>query len=166
MKISGKELGFYWKIIEFPFYLLLLWTLAGFAVSILSFSLYLSIFSWYSSVIVSLAAFGLAGWSAVKEYKASIKESAWSGAVLGAMIGVVSAVISILMIYYVPAIIDYSLQQALKSGAQVSREMIESFSRIGAFAGLVTGPLFNGLIGAGLAALSGLIAKKVDYKEG
>jgi hypothetical protein len=164
MKIGGKEFGFYWKIIEFPFYLLLFWTVASFVISIVSFSLYLSIFSWYSNLIISLAVFGIVGWSAVKDHKAGIKESAWSGAVLGIIMGLVSAAIGILMVYFVPSVIDFSVQQALSSGAAVSAETIASFARIGAFAGLLTGPLFNGLIGAALAAAAGFITKKINSK--
>jgi hypothetical protein len=165
MDIGGKDFKFYWSIIEFPFYLLLIWTLGAFIISIFSFSLYLSIFSWYSNLVVSLAVFGIAGWSAVKDHKAGVKESAWSGAILGIIIGLVSAVTSILMIYLVPAVVDYSLQQALKSGAEISREMLVTVSRIGAFASLITSPLINGLIGAGIAAVAGLIAKSVGKKS-
>jgi hypothetical protein len=165
MKMDNKEFGFYWKIIEFPFYLLLLWTLAAFVISIFNFSLYLSIFSWYSNIIVSLAAFGIAGWSAVKDYKATIKQSAWSGAILGIVIGVVSSIIGIIMIYTVPAVIDLSLQRAIASGAQVSRETIISFIRIGAFIGLITGPLFNALAGAAMSAVAGLISKNTNHKN-
>ena len=156
MKIGGKDFKFYWNIIEFPFYLLLVWTLGAFIISMFSFSLYLSIFSWYSGLIVSLALFGIVGWSAVKDHKATIKESAWAGAVLGAMIGVVSAVVSILIVYLVPAFIDYSLQQALNSGAQVSRDMLITISKVSSFISLITAPLINGLIGAAIAAVAGL----------
>ena len=161
MKIAGKDFGFYWKIIEFPFYLLLLWVVASFVVSFVNFSLYLSIFSGYSGWIVSIAVFGIVGWVAVKDHKAKVSESAWCGAVLGVIIGFIGAVLGIVMAYAVPGLVDFSLQAALSQGAQVSRDMISTMVIIGSFVGLVTGPLFNGLIGAGIAALSGFIAKKV-----
>ncbi|MBW2991603.1 hypothetical protein KY345_00105 [Candidatus Woesearchaeota archaeon] len=161
MKFADKEFRFYWNIIEFPFYLLLLWTLTSFVISYISFSLYLAIFSWYSNLMVSVVVFGIVGWSAVKDHKASNKECAWSGALLGVIIGLVGAVTGIIMVYTVPAIIDFAVQNALNQGAQVSRDMIESMTRIGSFIGLVTGPLVNGVVGAVMAVVSGLIARKV-----
>jgi uncharacterized membrane protein YfcA len=161
LKFAGKDFQFYWKIIEFPFYLLLLWTISSVVISYINFSLYLSLFSWYSNLIVTLAVFGIVGWSAVKDYKANNKECAWSGAMLGAIIGMISAVLGIIMVYTVPALTEFALQNALNQGAQVSAELIESMTKIGAFIGLVTSPLFNSLIGAAISAIGGIIARKV-----
>ena len=161
MKISGKEFDFYWKIIRIPFYLIAAWILSSLIVSMLSFSLYQLVFGGYAAYIIPTAIFVFIGWSAVKDHKSGIKDSAWSGAIAGFMAGALGAVVSILIVYIVPDVMAASVQQAVQSGAQVPLETIESMIRISVLFGLIVSPLINSLFGALIAALAAFISRKV-----
>ena len=50
--------------------------------------------------------------------------------------------------------------QAAIAQAGANAEVVQNFMKIGIYIGLVTGPLFSGLIGAAISAISALIAKK------
>lgn len=161
MKIAGKEFDFYWKIIKIPFYLYAAWILLSYAFSIFDFSLYISIFSGYSGYIIAIAVFAFVGWTAIKEHKTSIRETAWCGAVLGVIAGILGGVVGILSVYTVPGILEFSLQRASEAGSSVSADVMRSMIMIGSFIGLVVGPIINGLIGAAISSITGLIAKKI-----
>jgi len=60
------------------------------------------------------------------------------------------------MFYIVP---DVILAAAAQAGADPSQ--IQGFMAIGIYIGLVTGPLFSGLIGALLSTIAAFIATKI-----
>lgn len=156
MQFAGKDFSHYWKIIKIPTYVLVGWSLLGIIIAIASFPLYISIFSSSASWLLMLAVFGFIGWTAVKDFKQTTKIAAWSGALAGAVSGLIGAVLSILMVYFVPSVILYAASQA-----GVDPASIQDIMKIGVYLGLITGPLISGLLGAGISAIAALIAKKV-----
>ena len=158
MKFGGKEFSDYWKIIKIPTYVLIGWSIIGFIISIISFSLYLSIFSSSSGWFLLIGVFGFIGWMTIKDHKGTVKIAAWGGALSGAISGFIGAIIGILMFYFVPAILDYTIVQA--QGA-MDAASLQGLMETMIYVGLITGPLISGIIGAAIAAVAALIAKKV-----
>jgi hypothetical protein len=158
MKFAGKDFGFYWKIIRWPLAIMVAWMLLGFFISLYSFSIYQTWFGGMAGYAVSLAIFIVIGYLAVTDNKSTVKEAAWAGALAGIITGFVSAILGILMAVLVPGMFDASIQQAVKAGADP--ELVKKMINIMTYVGLVTGPLFSGLIGAGISALSGVICRK------
>jgi len=156
MKFANKELKDYWKIIKIPTYILVAWALLGTILSIVSFSTYLTIFSPLASWILTIAVFGFAGWTAVKDHKERIKVAAWSGALIGVIVGLAGAVLSIILYFLFPSVIQATLQMAGTNAAAA-----QDFLLIGLLIGFVTGPLINGIVGAIISVIAGLIASKL-----
>lgn len=156
MKFANKEFSDYWKIIKVPTYILIAWSILGFIISIISFSLYATIFSPLASWLLTIAVFGFIGWTAIKDHKETTKIAVWSGALAGIISGFIGAILGILMFYLVPEIVQAAITQAGANAAAV-----ESFMAIGIYIGLITGPLFSAIIGAIISAISALIAKKM-----
>jgi hypothetical protein len=159
MKFGEKEFPYYWKIIKIPTFVLIAWSVLGLVLGIVSFSLYASIFSPAVGYILMIAVFGFIGWMTIKDYKGTVKIAAWAGALAGAITGFIGAIIGILMIYFVPSLMQYAIMQASQAGADAAA--VQSMMETWIYIGLITGPLFSGLIGAGIAAIAALIAKKV-----
>ncbi len=160
MKYADKDFSYYWKIIKIPTYVLIAWSVLGFIMSIISLSLYLSIFSATVNWFLIIVVFGFIGWTVIKDYKGTVKIAAWAGALSGAIVGFIGAIISILTFYFVPEVIQLTISQ-LAQQPGVDFAAIQGFMKIGMYAGLITGPLFAGLIGAAISAVAALIAKKV-----
>ena len=158
MKFGGKEFSDYWAIIKIPTLVLIAWAVLGFIFSIISFSLYQTIFSSVAGWILTIAVFSFIGWTTVKDHKGTVGIAAWGGALSGVIAGFIGAIIAILMFYFVPAFSQLAIAQATAQGADVA--MVRNFMAIGIFIGLITGPLINGLVGAAISAIAGLIAKK------
>ncbi len=156
MKFVGKEFSDYWKIIRIPSFILIGWSILGFISSIISLSLYYSIFSGLSGLILTIAVFGFIGWHAVKDYKETVKIAAVSGALSGAITGFAGAVLGIILFYIAP---DVIMQQIAQAGGDVAAA--QGFIAIGLYIGLITGPLFTAIIGAIISAIAGLIGQKV-----
>jgi len=156
MKFANKEIKDYWKIIKIPTLILIAYNVLALIIGFISFELYTSIFSPIPGLVLTIAAFGFIGWHAVKDFKETVKVAAWAGAVSGVISGFVGAIIGIIMFYLVPDII---LMAASQAGADPSQ--IQGLLAIGIYIGLVTGPLFSGIIGAIISSITGLIAKKV-----
>jgi|TARA_Y100000310_G_C20157405_1_gene567496 hypothetical protein len=156
MKFANKEFAEYWKIIKIPTYVLIAWGILGFIMSIISFQLYMTVFSSSSSLILTIVIFGFIGWTAIKDHNQTVKIAAWSGALTGAITGFIGAIIGIFMFYLVPEIIQLAMAQAGANAAAV-----EGFIKIGVYLGLITGPLISAIIGAIIALIAALIAKKI-----
>ncbi len=159
MKFAEKEFKDYWKIIKISTYILIAWSLAALIVSKISFSLYLTIFSAPANWALTIVAFAFIGWTAIKDYKGTIKIAAWAGALAGIIVGFAGALIGILTFYLVPELVEYAITQAAAQG--VPADTIRGFMSISIYVGLVTGPLITSLIGAALSSIAALIAKKV-----
>lgn len=158
MKFANKEFKDYWKIIKVPTYVLIAWSVLGFIISIISFSLYTTIFSPLASWFLMLAVFGFLGWTTIKDHKETTKIAAWSGALAGIISGFVGAILSIVMINFVPAALQLALAQVSQGGAT---QISEGFIKIATYFSLITGPLFSAIIGAIIAVIAALIAKKI-----
>jgi len=158
MKFAQKEFIDYWKIIKIPTYILIAWSALGLIVSIVSFSLFRSIFTPLVGYVLTIAVFGFIGWHTIKDYNESIKIAAWAGALAGIITGFVGAIIGILMFNLVPDMVQLAIQQAVAQGAPA--ETVQSFMAIGIYIGLITGPLLSGIIGAIISSIAALIAKK------
>ena len=63
------------------------------------------------------------------------------------------------MVTFVPSIIDIAVAQALEGGAP-DAAMIEKWVRIMTYAGVVTGPIMNAIIGAIITGITALVVKK------
>lgn len=156
MKFANKEFSEYWKFIKVPTYVLIAWGTLSLIAGIISFSLYSTIFSPLAGVILTLAVFGFIGWTTVKDHKQGVRISAWAGALAGIISGFVGAILGIFMFYLVPEVIQATIAQAGTEAAA-----IESFLKIGIYIRLITGPLFSGIFGAIISAITAFIAKKV-----
>ncbi len=162
MGIGGKKLSEYWPVIKFPFYVLLAYYVLGFITAFIDLDIYFKIFSAWAALGLNIVVFGYAGWSAVEDHNFEIKNAAWSGAVLGMISSVVVAVISILAIYIVPGVLEAAVNRALAAGSEgVTADMLRTITVVMAYVNLILGPIINGLIGAGIAAIGGLIGKKL-----
>lgn len=159
MKFGEKEFLEYWKIIKIPTYILIAWSVLSFIIGIVSFSTYLTIFSPVASWLLVIAVFAFIGWTVIKDHKLDVKMAAWSGALSGAISGIVGAVIGILMYYFVPDVIEAAIAQAAQVGMDAAS--MQGFMAIGVYIGLITGPLISGIVGAAIAVVVALIAKKV-----
>lgn len=156
MKFAQKEFSEYWKIIKIPTYILIAWSILGLIISIISFSLYATIFSPLASWLLTIIVFGFIGWTTIKDHKETTKIAAWSGALTGIISGFIGAIIGIIMFYLVPEVIQAAITQAGANAAAV-----ESFMALGVYIGLITGPLFAAIIGAIISSIAALIAKKI-----
>lgn len=159
MKFGEKDFSEYWKIIKIPTYVLIGWSVFSFIVSILSFSLYQTIFTPIASWILTIAVFGFIGWTAVKDHKQGVRIAAWAAALSGAIAGFIGAILGILMFYFVPDVIQAAITQATQAG--VDAAAVQGFMSIGVYFGLITGPLISAIIGAAIAAVVAFISKKM-----
>ena len=160
MEFAQKDFSHYWKIIRIPTFVLVGWSVLGFIIAIISFSLYASIFSSSASWLLMIIVFAFIGWTTIKDHKETVKIAAYAGALCGVITGFIGAVIGILMFYFIPAFIQYAIAQAATQPG-VDAAAIQGFMQIGMYIGLITGPLFSALIGAAISAVAALIAKKV-----
>jgi hypothetical protein len=131
MKIGEKEFSDYWKIIKIPVFVLSAWYIAGLICAIISFSSYTSIFSGAAGWSLMIIFFGFIGWTAVKDFKETIKSAAWAGALAGAIVGIVSGVVGVIMYYTVPSLMQYAINMAVQAGA--SALDVQKFMVIGVY---------------------------------
>jgi Na+/serine symporter len=160
LKLAEKDLNYYWKIIKYPLVAYIVWMVAGFVVSLISFSLYMSIFGSFAGYAVIILVMGIAGYTAVADHKGGIKHAAWSGALIGIIGGFIGAIISIIMAYAVPELLEMSVTAAVEQGAEAG--MVEKFVMIGMYINLVLGPLIYGVIGAIISSIGGWISKLIE----
>ena len=158
MKFAEKDFSYYWKIIKIPLAILVGWSLLGLIIAIINYNLYTSIFSNISGWIITLAVFGFIGYTTTKDHQGANKHGFWAGGLTGAIYGFIGAIFAIIMINLVPDFTAATLAQASASGADPAT--MEQFIKIGLYIGLITGPLFSGVIGAIISWIGGLIGKK------
>jgi hypothetical protein len=163
MEFAKKEFSYYWKIIMFPLFLLIGWSILGIIIASFSVEWYFSIFGQWQGLVIQVMAFGFIGYCIVAEHKGEVRHSAWGGAITGALLGLVGAILSLIAYYFIPQIIQASLSQAAQQG--ISMDQLMEFAKIGLYAGFITGPLFGGLIGAGISAIAGAIANRRTKKK-
>ena len=156
MKFANKEFSEYWHIIKIPAYVLIAWGILGLIISMVSFSLYSTIFSPLAGWILTIAVFGFLGFTTIKDHKQTVKIAAWAGALTGIISGFIGGILSILMFYLAPQVIQAAVAQAGQDPAAV-----QAFMEIGIYIGLITGPIISGIIGAVISLIAALIAKKV-----
>jgi len=158
MKFAEKEFKYYWKIIRIPLAILVAWSLIGLIIAVISYSLYSTIFSNISGWILTVAIFGFIGYHTTKDHAGEPKHGFWAGLITGIISGFIGAIIGIIMINLIPDFTSAALAQATTQG--VDAATLEKFIRIGAYFGVITGPLFSGVIGAIISWIGGLIGKK------
>lgn len=156
-KKSFKEL---WDLVEMPVFVMIAWSLISLSVSLDNYIgvIATGILGW----IITVGVFMYIGYVAVQQ-KATIGFSAKLGAIAGAIIGFVSALLSVIWFYVFPARFIGVISQMIASG--VTEEMARTMLTIGLFVGLISGPLITAGIGA-LIALAGwwLIKKIIPQK--
>lgn len=121
--------------------------------------IYYSVFTTWPSLVVTLAIFSFVGYEVQDQWGFS-SNSAKAGAWAGALAGFIGAVVGLLVIYFAPHILEASVQQAVAQGADAA--FVMQWAKVGGYINLVLAPLFDALIGAAVAALSGWIASKVS----
>ncbi len=163
MEFAKKDFSYYWKIIKLPLLFLVAWSIIGVIVAKFAIEWYSSIFGSWQGIFIQLIVFGFIGYCIVAEHKGSVKQGAWAGAITGVIAGFIGAILALISYYLVPQLYETSIAQATARGA--SADMVRNFIKIGVYIGFITGPLFSGLIGAGISALSGLVTKKVMKKR-
>lgn len=159
MEFSGKPFSFYWEKINLPFFVLLAWSIAALIVAFVSIETYSIIFSGVNNIIVQILVLAFVGYTMAEYKTTSCSQCAWGGALTGVLAGFVGAVVSLILIYTAPQILNQAITQATAQGADAG--MVEVFARIGAWVGLITGPLIAGLLGGLIAWLAGLVTKKM-----
>lgn len=159
MEFGGKNFEYYWKIIKYPVFVIIGYSLLGFIISLVSYQTYISIFSNISGIFLGIIVFAFVGWTTVKDHKGSIKESAWAGVLTGVISGCIGGIISVLMFYLVPQVIQDALAKAAQQGA--NPDMVSNFMKIGVYIGIVVAILINAVLGAVISAITALIAQKV-----
>lgn len=157
--MAKSKLKEYWEIMKIPVYILVGWSVLGLIVAAISFDLYATIFSQAAEIIITIAAFGFVGYTAVKDHKKTAGEAFKIGAMAGIITGFAGGVISIIMSFAAPEIIEFAIQTAVSSGA--ARGQVEGLIKIGIYIGVITGPIVNGIIGGLLSLIGGLIGKKL-----
>lgn len=149
------DFGKYWKYIEIPVYVLVVW-------SIISILLQIYVPGSSSGLafigpIVTIAVFSYVGFSVIKDGK-EIGLAVRAGALGGAISGLVSALLGLIMFYAVPGMYAEAIRQAVEAGAPA--ETARSFIQIGVYIGLVISPAISALIGAGVSAISAWVVKR------
>jgi hypothetical protein len=150
--------GFYgiWEIIEFPFYILFFWQILSTILMMYNFnisSLYFSLLNW----AVMLGAFGYIGYLTVNN-KEKISFAVKNGAILGACIGLIGAIMSIIAFYHYPQMFSEALNQMTEQGLDI--EQAKAYMKIGIYFGLLSAPIISAIIGSGVSALGAFIFKK------
>jgi hypothetical protein len=166
MKIADKELSFYWKAVQLPFFLLAGWSVLSLIIILISEDLYVDIFMnpWVTnSVPISL--FLLCGYLAVVEYNQSGRESAWTGALVGFCAGIVTIIVSVIMITstgFMDLLSTQAFAQIAETGQVVDPEMMKNMIKLTMTIGVVITPLTNALMGALFSWLGGLVGRKIE----
>ena len=149
-----------------PFILLVVWNLAGLVIAFANPAIMLHGSMQTIGWIVMLAAYGYVGWSAVRKHEATIAQGTWAGTFCGLLEGLAGGIIGLMIIFLVPDFVQIMVSQtnakiaaANPSAPSFTMEQMEKWMVFGAVAGLILGPIIQGLIGAGVAALAGVIAK-------
>ncbi len=112
------------------------------------------------SFAVTIFIFGNVGYKISKEKDA---EPAKAGAYTGIVVGLISAILAIITFYFFPASLADSIQKAVQAGAD--RATVETFMKIGLFAGLLITPAIYAAIGALLVWISKLIFRKKQEEK-
>jgi len=162
IEFAKKDFSYYWNIIKIPLFVLIGWSVLAVIVAKMSTYWHQSIFGTWQGLVVQLIVFGFIGYTIIAEHKGSVKQSAWAGAITGVIAGFVGAILAVIMFYLVPQIYELSINQAVAQGAPA--ELVRNIIRIGLYTGFITGPLFAGLIGAAISAISGVVTKKLEKK--
>ena len=160
MKFAGKNLDYYTGIITIPFVILVAWSLAEFVAGMMD---PMNIFSApikYGGGAVALLVCGWTGWSAARNYQATVGQGAWAGALLGAAAGFAGAIIYLILFLMEPGMIDAVMSQMKPEQLTADkREMIEKFVWVFVMIGLISGLFGSALIGAVLGAVGAAIAR-------
>ncbi len=143
-----------WEFAEIPVYVVIVWSIAAIILAGMGF-----IGTTVQAVlgyIIIIAAFVYVGFM-VKKAGETTGYAAKTGAFAGAITGFAGGILGIISFYYFPAIYTEAINQAVAQGAPA--DMTRSIITIGVYVGLITGPIFSALIGAGLSALGSLLAR-------
>jgi hypothetical protein len=151
-----------WELIDMPVIIAAGWIVLNFIVpinSIIPNNIVSGIINW----VVSIGIFGLIGYNCAKQKK---ELAVKAGALAGAIIGLLGAIVGFLQYYIFP---DRFLAMMGQAAGNISRETMMSWAKIGLFIGLVTGPLFSAIFGLIIAFISYKIFEKTlknDKNEG
>jgi len=156
MKKEGKKtFSEIWDIIDVSVFILVIYSLLELIFSISSYINNLFP-SWILSYAITIFAFGLIGYKAVKKEKKPTPGK--YGAYAGLITGFIGAILGIISFYAFPERFVATIQVAVQQGADPAT--VQTFMKIGLYASLIISPAINAAIGALIAWISGLIFKK------
>jgi len=146
----------FWANCEIPIYIMVGW--AVLATVVVALELLPTTGLSIAGLIVIIAAFAYVGFLVIKS-KESIGSAAKHGAFAGVIYGLVSAVIGVLSFYLFPVLYQEALESIVAQGQPEATAKM--FMTIGIYANIVILPIIWSLLGAGIAALSALVSKKI-----
>ena len=164
MLFAEKPVSYYWDYFKLPFYILLAWSVIGAILAFINFTTYQSIFTPLIGVIVQVLLFGFAGFTLYEEAKdANLGLATWSGALMGVFMGFIGAIISLVLMFTLPAMTDVIVQQAAAKGVTLTASQIDMMKYL-SFTSLISAPIVSGLFGAVCGLAGGAVAKLLGNK--
>lgn len=151
-----KDFSYVWDIIDVPVFIVVIYSLLELIFSISS-HINKLFPSWILSYALIIFAFGIIGYRTIN-LKEKPNRAARYGAYAGLITGFIGAIIGIITFYVFPERFIQTIQQAVQAGADAAT--VQTFMKIGLFAGLVISPAINAGIGALISWISALIFKK------
>ncbi|MCF7798528.1 hypothetical protein K9M74_01350 [Candidatus Woesearchaeota archaeon] len=165
MLFAEKPVSYYWDYFKLPFFIMLGWTVLGSILAFVDFATYQSIFTPLVGIIVQVLLFGFAGFTLYEDAKdATLGHATWSGALTGVSIGFISAVVSLILLFTLPAMSQVIVNQAAAKGVTLSASQIDMMKYL-SFTSLISAPIVSGLLGAACGVVGGLVAKYFGTKN-
>jgi len=139
-----------WNLIELPVYGIIIWSVL---------SIFLQVYGAVPLWLISVMEFGVViiafGWIGRSMQGKGFLKAAKPGAIAGAIVGFVSAILGIFSFYFFPQIYVASIEQMAARG--VPADAIQTYLTIGVYFGLLSGPVLNAGVGAIISGLSSMI---------
>jgi len=154
--IAGKTFADYWKVIQLPVIVLVVWsviqTLGGTVTPMMYWALGLI------GMLIGLAAFLYIGWNGFKTFKLDVTQSAVAGAIAGVITGIVSLILTIIVI---AAFGSITLRAASMMGLGIPTAMAGGVLMTAVIIGGIVGLVIGAIVGAILAAIGAIVAQNV-----
>ena len=155
-KTAKKGFNYVWDIIDVPVFIIVIYSLLELLFQI-SFYINKLFPSWILSYAITIFAFGMIGYRTINLEKKPVRAARY-GAYAGLIAGFIGAIIAIITFYIFPERFVAIIQSAVQQGADPAT--VQTFMKIGLYAGLIISPAINAGIGALISWLSALIFRK------
>ncbi len=158
--IAGKTFADYWKVIQLPVIVLVVWAVIQTAVQMAA-----PMMGWGVGAIgmlISLIALLYVGWSGVKNYKLDLAQSAVAGALTAVIAGVVALILAVLAFAAVgTAVAGAAGMMGYGAGYGVPAAAMGGFVIGALIIGRIFGLIVGAIVGAILAAIGAVVAQNV-----